>query len=440
MVILAGTNDIAGNTGPMTDEQIAGNLASMAEIAKANGIRVVFSSILPVSEYHVRPGDTAPPQTTRRPMARITALNAWMKDYAAANGHVYLDYVAAMADAKGLLRAELSEDDLHPNAAGYAIMGPLAEAAIQAALRPAGRDTLKTFLRHAASSWPRQRLCRSLAACGRGGRRRRPDSISEPVVDPGSALSRCSARTSTAAQRGASMVPTRWQSGWMGVTAVQRRSGKAASSVFEGPDAREGRSLRVLYPQDGVGPQQGGAQWKMGLGARHEELYCAYSVRFAHGFRLRRKAANCRASSAAPPTREAAGLSGRDGWSARMMWRSGGTIVQYVYHVGPADAVRRGPLPGTSGASVLFRPGQRGTASSTAVVMNRPGQRDGIVQGWFDGALALDRRNIRFRDVDTFAIDAFYFSTFFGGDDPSWAPAKDERVDFDQFVIATARA
>jgi lysophospholipase L1-like esterase len=135
VVILAGTNDIAGNTGPMTDEQIQGNLASMAEIAKANGIRVVFSSILPVSEYHVRPGDTAPPQTTRRPMARITALNAWMKDYAAANGHVYLDYVAAMADAKGLLRAELSEDDLHPNAAGYAIMNPLAEAAIQAALK-----------------------------------------------------------------------------------------------------------------------------------------------------------------------------------------------------------------------------------------------------------------------------------------------------------------
>jgi lysophospholipase L1-like esterase len=134
VVILAGTNDIAGNTGPMTDDQIQGNLASMAELAKANGIRMVFSSILPVSEYHVRPGDTAPPQTTRRPMARITALNAWMKEYAAANGHVYLDYFAAMTDAKGLLRAELSEDDLHPNAAGYAIMAPLAEAAIQAAL------------------------------------------------------------------------------------------------------------------------------------------------------------------------------------------------------------------------------------------------------------------------------------------------------------------
>jgi lysophospholipase L1-like esterase len=68
-------------------------------------------------------------------MSRIATLNAWMKDYATANGHVYLDYVAAMTDAKGLLRAELSEDDLHPNAAGYAVMAPLAEAAIQAALK-----------------------------------------------------------------------------------------------------------------------------------------------------------------------------------------------------------------------------------------------------------------------------------------------------------------
>jgi lysophospholipase L1-like esterase len=135
VVILAGTNDIAGNTGPMTDEQIEGNLASMAELARANGIRVVLSSILPVSQSHVRPGDVTPPQTTRRPMARIKALNAWMKDYAAANGHVYLDYFTATTDAEGLLRAELSEDDLHPNAAGYAVMAPLAEAAIQAALR-----------------------------------------------------------------------------------------------------------------------------------------------------------------------------------------------------------------------------------------------------------------------------------------------------------------
>jgi lysophospholipase L1-like esterase len=133
VVILAGTNDIAGNTGPMTDEEIAGNLKSMAEIAKANGIKVVLSSILPVSAYHTAPNGI--PQTQARPMTRIRALNDWMKKYAAAEKHTYLDYFSAMIDAQGLLKSELSGDDLHPNAAGYAVMGPLAEAAIREALR-----------------------------------------------------------------------------------------------------------------------------------------------------------------------------------------------------------------------------------------------------------------------------------------------------------------
>jgi lysophospholipase L1-like esterase len=134
VVVLAGTNDIAGNTGPYSNEEIQGNVQSMAELAKANGIKVVLSSILPVSAYHQAPA--APlPQTMLRPMTRIRAVNDWMKSYAAANGHVYLDYFSAMADDTGHLRTELSEDDLHPNAKGYAIMGPLAEAAIQRALR-----------------------------------------------------------------------------------------------------------------------------------------------------------------------------------------------------------------------------------------------------------------------------------------------------------------
>ena len=134
MVLLAGTNDIAGNTGPMTDEEIEGHLASMAELAKAHGIKVVMASITPTSAYHP-PANGGAPQTTQRPMARIKAINAWMQQYAAANGHVYLDYFTPMLDATGLMKAELTGDDLHPNAAGYAIMGPLAEAAIQRALR-----------------------------------------------------------------------------------------------------------------------------------------------------------------------------------------------------------------------------------------------------------------------------------------------------------------
>ena len=129
VVILAGTNDIAGNTGYISNEEIQGNLASMAELAKANGIRVVMASITPVSAYHRAP-NAAAAQTVLRPMARIRAVNDWIKQYAAQHGHVYLDYFSAMIDDTGHLRTELSEDDLHPNAKGYALMGPLAEAAI----------------------------------------------------------------------------------------------------------------------------------------------------------------------------------------------------------------------------------------------------------------------------------------------------------------------
>lgn len=133
VVILAGTNDIAGNTGPMTDEDIQRNIASMSELAKAHNIKVILSSITPTSAYHTP--DRGVPQTTTRPMDRIRAINEWMKTYAADNGHVYLDYFSAMVDQAGVMKRELTADDLHPNAAGYAVMTPLAQAAIDKALQ-----------------------------------------------------------------------------------------------------------------------------------------------------------------------------------------------------------------------------------------------------------------------------------------------------------------
>jgi len=134
VAILAGTNDIAGNTGPMTLEEIEGNLMSMAELARANGIRVVFASVMPVSNYgHDRDGNPID-MRIKRPPEKILELNAWIKKYAAENGHVYLDYFSAMVDDQGLLKKDFSEDGLHPNAAGYAVMAPLAEKAIQLAL------------------------------------------------------------------------------------------------------------------------------------------------------------------------------------------------------------------------------------------------------------------------------------------------------------------
>ena len=127
VVILAGTNDIAGNTGPATVETIAGNIASMAELARAHGIRVVLSSVLPAAAYPWRP--------ELRPAATIAALNRRIARYAADHDAVYLDYHAAMADAAGGLPRALSDDGVHPNEAGYRVMAPLAERAIAAALR-----------------------------------------------------------------------------------------------------------------------------------------------------------------------------------------------------------------------------------------------------------------------------------------------------------------
>ena len=134
VVILAGTNDLAGNTGPMTLEEIEGNLTSMAELAKANSIKPVLASLLPISDYEQRDGKPIN-QSTRRPPEKIRALNEWMKAYAAQNKLIYLDYYSAMIDDKGFLKEDLSEDGLHPNAKGYAIMAPLAEASIAKALK-----------------------------------------------------------------------------------------------------------------------------------------------------------------------------------------------------------------------------------------------------------------------------------------------------------------
>ena len=127
VVILAGINDIAGNTGPSTQAMIADNLMSMTEIAKANGIRVVLSSVLPAYDFPWRRGIG--------PAPKVVALNTWMKCYAAQAGVVYLDYYAKMVDARGGLSPEMASDGVHPTEAGYRIMAPLAEAAIQEALR-----------------------------------------------------------------------------------------------------------------------------------------------------------------------------------------------------------------------------------------------------------------------------------------------------------------
>jgi lysophospholipase L1-like esterase len=127
VVILAGTNDIAGNTGPTTIEDIFGNIISMAELAKENNIKVVLCSVLPVYDYSWSPG--------LEPAGKIMKLNAMLQSYSKKNNMVYVDYHSALADEKKGMKAEYSPDGVHPNLNGYKVMDNLIEKAISSALK-----------------------------------------------------------------------------------------------------------------------------------------------------------------------------------------------------------------------------------------------------------------------------------------------------------------
>jgi lysophospholipase L1-like esterase len=130
MIVLAGTNDIARNNGLQTLEMIEENMQAMTELAKLHGIKVILCSVMPISDYVPNRN-----QTRSRPPGDILKLNAWIKDYTAKNGLGFADYYSATVDEKGFLKEGFSPDGLHPNDKGYALMVPVANAAIAQALR-----------------------------------------------------------------------------------------------------------------------------------------------------------------------------------------------------------------------------------------------------------------------------------------------------------------
>jgi lysophospholipase L1-like esterase len=143
VVLFAGTNDIARNNGPQTLEMIQHNIMAMTELAQGNGVKVVLAAVMPISDRTLAPagrggGGGAPRpriQSTARPPADILRLNAWLKSYAQQKGAVFADYHAATVDAQGFLREGVTNDGLHPNAEGYALLNPVAAAAIAQALK-----------------------------------------------------------------------------------------------------------------------------------------------------------------------------------------------------------------------------------------------------------------------------------------------------------------
>lgn len=227
-----------------------------------------------------------------------------------------------------------------------------------------------------------------------------------------------------------------------------------------------GKMLATRYPEgpDGVGSGNGGGNFRVAFGApqvdgeRYEELYLAYQVRFREGFQWQYDGGKLPGLIGGQPGELVTGgdtPTGENGWSARMMWRDtytgrredGGDFMQYVYYPDKSN-----PDFGENMRWFESSEWDRSTIYDGEwywiehrVKMNDPGpdgeegESDGLIQGWFDGKLALDERNLRFRDVADFGVDRLYFDTFFGGPsgDPAYAHDREEWIDYDHVVVST---
>lgn len=204
-----------------------------------------------------------------------------------------------------------------------------------------------------------------------------------------------------------------------------------------------GKTMEVTYPAGKYGA--GGAsaflsdvQFGMGLPKSYNELYLSYDVRFANGFDFvkggklpglcgtdvnQAASTGCNTGGGYP--------SGYDGWSARGMWRESGKLENYVYHAGQRNYYGDDELWNVNAKPGVWHRVQH------RVVLNTPGQKNGILEAWLDGKKVLTRNNIEYRKTDSIGINYFYFSTFFGGNDYSWAPKTDQKINFDNFILST---
>lgn len=218
--------------------------------------------------------------------------------------------------------------------------------------------------------------------------------------------------------------------------------------VIEGGDtAWSGRSIRVSYPAGCLGPggtggaPACGAQWKSRFPGARDTLMARYRIFFPHGFEWTKGGklpglcgSKCN-TGGNPPT-------GSDGWSARIMWRASAQLTMYLYHPGQSGTYGTDLVWKDSTGKALAVPTGRWHELVTRICLNTPGKdgapglSDGRVQAWFDGHPAIDTSGLRFRDRDTMHIDQFYFSTFFGGSTSDFSPAHDNRIFFDDFLVA----
>jgi len=206
-------------------------------------------------------------------------------------------------------------------------------------------------------------------------------------------------------------------------------------SIVDDSDERHRKAMRVLFPKGSYSNSTtpGKTQWIVELGKGFDEVYCAYDVKFGNEFNFVKGG---KIHGLAGGKRNAGGRkpNGLDGWSSRVVWLADGKLGQYVYHPDQTSNYGQVFKYTLNGDDVVVEQG-RWYNIVNRVVMNTPKKHDGVVQAWVDDKLVLDIRNIRFRDTDSIRIDSFYFTTFFGGDDETWAASRDEHIFFDNFVI-----
>ncbi len=210
--------------------------------------------------------------------------------------------------------------------------------------------------------------------------------------------------------------------------------------VKDPANGARGNVMSVFFNAGGVGYQRfvccNGAQWKTPVGPK-DELYLSYDVMFEPGFdfalggKLPGLFGGEFIGGGNVPT-------GYEGWSGRMMWKKGGTMIQYMYHAGmPNQYGQNFKWKNANGEQTRFIPGKWHTVEIRYVI-NTPGVADGVVQAWFDGKLALDTgKKFLFRKTDAFSINGLIVTTYFGGATTKWASPKDQRVFFDNFIIST---
>ena len=205
-------------------------------------------------------------------------------------------------------------------------------------------------------------------------------------------------------------------------------------NIVAKPHAFRGRALRIRYPKNTVGCRNNKTcvNWKPKIGAKLNQLYYSYKIKFSQGFDFVRGG---KLPGIAGGTANTNGKkpNGNDGWGVRIMWNQQGKLAQYVYHPD-----QKNPFGDSFQWKMPVLEKGKWHSLKTRVRINTAGKRDGIIQSWFNGKLVLDKRNLRFRNNSKLQIDQLMFSSFFGGNDDSWAPKRDQAIYLDEFNFSAS--